>query len=80
MREGVCGLEAEEDLIEGRPLIKLPVGIEGGGGEGEGEGRREEVGELRARMRGVWGQGVQVVEKLKEAVCEGWRVLLKGLV
>ena len=31
-------------------------------------------------MRGVWGEGVQVVEKLQEAVCERWRVQLKGLV
>lgn len=61
--------------------MKLPVGIEEGGGDSEGQGRREEVGKQGALMRGVWGEGVQVVEKLQEAVCEGWGIRwLKGLI
>ena len=81
MREGVRRLEAQEDVVEGRSLLELAVGIEGGGGGREGQGRWEKVGKQGAIGWGIRGQSVQMVEKPQEAVCEGWWIRwLKGLV
>lgn len=81
MREGVRGLEAQEDVVEGRSLLKLAVSIEGGGGGREGQGRGEKVGKQGAVGWGIWRESVQVMEKPQEAVCQGWWVRwLKGLV
>ena len=81
MREGVRGLEAQEHVVECRSLLKLAVGIEGGGGGRERQGRWEKVGKQGALGWGIWGQSVQVVEKPQEAVCKRkWIRWLKGLI
>jgi hypothetical protein len=53
--KGVRGLEAQEHVVEGRSILQLAVGIEGGGGGREGQGRWEKVDNARAVGWGIWG-------------------------
>ena len=55
MLKGVRGFEAQEHIVEGRSLLQLAVGIEGGGGGREGQGRWEKVGKQGAVGWGIWG-------------------------